>query len=133
MIHLYWSEDNHRYEPEEDALARYEKEIDLFVQNTPNETNLLQYLQTLSRSYFNDIVLSHPKILPVLNVDENNEKFIEYKTSDCIFRITWCFHNIPEEQKIRPHRVIWKHKDHMYEERLSFPLEKEEERVMDIT
>lgn len=145
-IHLYWSEDQQCYNPKGDALEIYEKEIDLFVKQHSGDlffqeksdqdkhflkTNLL----TIASSFFHDD-LSHPKTFPVLKVDENDEKFIEFGLSDRFpysFRTTWKFHHVPETQRIRPHKVIWYCQGEMFCEQLSFPTLNEEERVLDIT
>ena len=49
------------------------------------------------------------------------------------YRTTWKFHDVPEKQKIRPHTVTWSLQGESFSEKLSVPLENEEERVLDIT
>ena len=138
-IHLYWSEDNQKYETSGNALACYEKEIDLFLQEQDfdDTEKMKKYLMDGATFYWN-LESSKPKTtFPVLKVDENNETFVEYLANENYSfsqKITCCFHDVPEDQKIRPHRVIWfDQQGKQYSEQLSFPLENEEERVMDIT
>ena len=52
-IHLYWSEDNQKYEPDGDALACYEKEIDLFLQeqNFDDPEKMKKYLMHSATFY----------------------------------------------------------------------------------
>jgi len=131
-IHLYWSEDKQEYEPEPTGLSLYEQEIELLVQENHHDLSLRDYLRSLAIGYYTSN-LSHPKTLPVLQVNPQYETSIEHETPDSVFQVKWCFHNIPEEQKIRPHRAVWSSHGQTLEERFSFPSENEQERVMDIT
>ena len=96
-IHLFWSEDKQLYEPKEDALEIYTKEIEFFVKQNfqlEQEDFIKKNLIDHAADFLNSD-LSFPTTFP----DENEETFIEFGPSEYFpysYRTTWKFHDIPD-------------------------------------